>query len=533
MNVIPRIFKIDSVNFLEQYLTACGVEDTHLYLNPDRWMLDNPWDYENMEQAVGLLHESIDGKIGIVVDTDCDGHCAAAIITLFLKQNNINNIIHYFHAGKEHGIKDLVEQINQDSLNILIIPDANPDTESCSQINCPILVLDHHNITEDNPYPVFVNSTLSNLVNSNLSGAGVTYQFCRAYAQKYYLLCNDFSDLVATSIASDMCDLRAYENRYFVKKGLTNTINNPMLQAMYEKYAKGKDLTPETIAWYIAPKVNALCRYSDMESKQIFFRALIGEEEVQEGLKVATKAHTYQSKRTKEIVQNIEVDNKHKVIVCFGNVEDSSYLGLVANKFVGEYHKPCIILREKDEDTWSGSMRSPIPLMDIINKTGLGVCAGHDEAAGIEIKKENLDKLIEQLDLLDLDYNPPIPVSAIISPTDVTLSLCHDCYDNRLIFGKNVEKPTFYIKTNIHGENVDVYQKKNNTIAFDIDNVRYVKFRASNKEVEAFKQDYYQLEMIVTLDVNTWNDIESCQGIIQEYEIIPLEVSVEDWEDCF
>lgn len=71
MKVNPLLPKISKTsNFINQYLSACGVKDVSQYLKTDETVYDSPWDYPNMEKAVDRLEEAIrDGeKIGVLVD---------------------------------------------------------------------------------------------------------------------------------------------------------------------------------------------------------------------------------------------------------------------------------------------------------------------------------------------------------------------------------------------------------------------------------------------------------------------------------
>ena len=70
MKVKPLLSKVNTSTFLQDYLQACGVQDVERYLNPDNEVFDSPWDYPNMEAAVGRLKKAVDEseKIGVLVD---------------------------------------------------------------------------------------------------------------------------------------------------------------------------------------------------------------------------------------------------------------------------------------------------------------------------------------------------------------------------------------------------------------------------------------------------------------------------------
>ena len=103
--------------------------------------------YKNMDVAVNLFNHA-KGSVGIVIDSDLDGACSAAIAYMLCIENGLEDIRIYSHAGKEHGLSDLASQIAMDKLDLLIVPDAGSnDIYQCEELMCmgiDIIVLDHH-----------------------------------------------------------------------------------------------------------------------------------------------------------------------------------------------------------------------------------------------------------------------------------------------------------------------------------------------------------------------------------------------------
>ena len=148
MQIQPLLSKIEP-NFLNQYLRACGIEDVKQYLKADKSNYDNPFDYPNMETAIDMTQKAIQDnlKIGIIIDSDADGYCSAAIIYQFLRIVNPNLEIEMFtHTSKQHGLKDLISEIIKSNVQFLIVPDAGTnDVDECqilSSAGILILILD-------------------------------------------------------------------------------------------------------------------------------------------------------------------------------------------------------------------------------------------------------------------------------------------------------------------------------------------------------------------------------------------------------
>lgn len=547
MKVKPLLQSINSSTFLEDYLTACGVEDVDEYLNAGLDVMDSPWDYPNMEEGVERLKKAIDSgeKIGVLVDCDFDGQLSAAMITNFLHLQEIVPVV-FHHIGKAHGLRknpdeDIVQQVLDSGVKLLIVPDASAnDSNECKVLKeqgIDVVVLDHHEITTYNPNAILINHHLGNGLNTALSGTGVVFKFISAYCEQYNIAMPDYTDMVAVSLVSDVCDMTSIENRAFVSHGLAKP-NNKLLAYMAEKLNR-KGNNPEGYSWGLIPPGNALTRSHNQEDKEAYFNALVGFGDIEEGLKVARKAHREQTATVKSMVEELEpnLDMSHKAIIGFTDANNKEYIGLVANKYCGKYNKPCILLREASSTMWSGSLRSPFPLASLINSSGLASCQGHEEAAGVLIRKSNLKRFIAWIDKLDVDTNPDIPVTASIKPKQITLPLCYAVIDNMMLWAKGVDMPVFHVHGRVNKGDIQMFQKKTTTVKIMIDGIAFLLFMAKGDDVERLMEyDVFDIDMVVRLDVNEWNGVESPQALIQEWEISVVEdnnASEENWMDLF
>lgn len=555
MQVTSLLSHINPSTFLEDYLEANGIEDVDSYLRPHEGCFDSCWDYPNMELAVRLLNVHVENNntIGILADCDGDGQYSATIMYSFLKSLGITPIM-FFHVGKEHGLRkspngdeDIVAQVIEKGIHLLIIPDASSnDAKECKQLRdyplgVDVLILDHHEITVDNPYAVIVNHHLGAGLNTALSGTGVTAKFVEAYCERYNLPKPYYNDLVAASIISDVCDLRSLENRAYVEDGL-NHLTHPTLKLMTEKLCR-KGVNPEGLAWGTNPPINALSRGQNFEDKVTFFEAMVGNEKPEKALTVARRAHKIQTEETKRIMAEVEhsIDNSNKIIVAFTEPSNKNYIGLVANKIMSQYGKPVLLLREADTTTWSGSIRSPIPLASRINETKLAKCQGHEEACGIVIKKANLKKLLKWSQGLELSVEPDIHVTASLLPSEVNVRLCEICKDNKIMWGNGLPQPTFHFAVDLVPSSIQIFEKSTTTIKFTAQGMDFLKFMATKEEAEAFKtiiknNKKVKIEVVATLETNEWMGKVTPQAIISLYEIHgndEVNVTDDSWENYF
>ena len=478
--------------------------------------------------------------------SDCDGNLSAALIVKFLLRFT-NNLVYLFHVGKGHGLvqnkeEDIPQQVLDSGVSLLIAPDSSTnDAPQCQWLKSngvDVIICDHHEVTTQNPYAIIINHHLGEGLNTALSGTGVTHKFAISCAESCGIDISDlYYDLVATSIISDVCDLTTLENRAYVKYGFEH-ITDPMLELMFAKFNR-KGNNPIGVSWGAAPPINSLCRGDDQQAKIDFFMALVGKGDMDNGVSVARKAHNEQSKIVKTIYEEIEpdLDRSHKVMIGYTTEEYKGYTGLIANKITGNFGKPALVLRELNSTTWSGSLRSPVDIADKINESKLAKCQGHLSAAGIFLKKSNLNRLIKWFDTLPLDTNPERQVTAILKPNQITLPLCHACSDDMVLWGASdgnkIVQPKFYLEFETSPSNVQVFVKKTTTVKITKDGVSFLKFQCDDKTAQLLQRERCKVAMIVTLGVNEWNGVESPQAIIDTWEIEKIEEDGFNFDDLF
>lgn len=536
IKIHPLLNSLNEATFLMEYLSACGITDVDAYLNPDNITYQPPDMYKNMNVAVDMFKYANDNiQIGIVADSDGDGNLSAAIAYLLCKEFEKKEPIVLFHSGKQHGIQDLMQDIIDAHIDFLILPDSSSnDNDACLELEqhkCTCLVLDHHIIERENKHAVVVNPYRADNalnINTDISGTGVVEKFACALGST-----QSFKDLVAISLISDICSLRSPENRKYVYDGLTHP-TNPFIKYCLE-HCCNRGVNPEGVAFGIAPLANALARSDDQSTKRLFFDALIGKIEPEAAVKAMKAVKSKQDYQVKKVVDKLSdgLDTSHKVIIGFGEPENKSYLGLVANKFCGKYNKPTFLLRELNSTTWSGSMRSPIDLLEIINESGLAKCQGHSSASGIVLPKANLKRFARFLDGLDLDVEPDIEVAAQIEPNNITRNLANVCVENNILWGKDVNKPLFHCI--LTTPQIYVYRNRSTTVKLVQDGIEFIKFFVSNEEASQFESAQGKsIEVVVSLVLNEYNGQIKPQAIIERYEIVDNPKEDEyDWSEYF
>ncbi len=553
-------------NYAKELLKYKGIKDINKYLNPDITCLNNPNNFDNIEEGAQLLKKAINlnWNILLIVDSDNDGFTSAAIIYQYIKKINKDiNIQYRLHEGKQHGLEDHIDWIleHSDEIDLIIIPDAGSnDIEYCQQIEkIPCLILDHH-IT-DNPLSknmIVINNQLSpRYSNKELTGAGVTWQFCRfCDTQLGYNYSNDLIDLAAWGIIGDMGSLLSLENRYIIKNGLDN-INNYFFKTLIEKqsYSMGNEITPTAIAFYIVPLVNAMIRIGTMEEKERLFMAFIDghqmvpcnkrgakgtfEEVAIESARECTNARTHQNKIKDETVEKLEIkihkngllDNK----VLFVRLEEDDQFpsvlnGLVAMQLSAKFKKPTIVARLNNEGYDRGSMRglnqSELDsFKNFLENSGyFEYVAGHPNAAGVSIKDKDLCNFHEYANeaLKNIDFGENVyDVDFSRAAVDKDISdIIYDIYKYRDLYGQDISEPLIYIHDiNITKNDIQILGKNADTLKIEKYGIAYMKFHAKDILEELAQYNDIKLNVVGRANVNMWMGYNTPQIFIEEYEI--------------
>lgn len=412
-----------------------------------------------------IHHIAQNDKVLIQVDSDCDGFTSAAVLINYL--NCLfpafvqNNILYRIHEGKEHGI---IPDTIPKGVKLIIAPDSSSNNFYEHEylktvLEIDVLVIDHHEADKISSYACVINNQLCNYPTKSLSGVGMVYKFCSMIDQIMEVnYANLFLDLVSLGMVADMMDLRDFETRHLVMKGL-NQIRNPYFKGMVEKqsYSLKDGLSPFGIAFYIAPYVNATIRVGTQNEKLMLFESMLDyrgyelvpstkrgckgqvETRVEQACRNCTNIKNRQTKARDASLNTIEqiiksqnlLENKLLIIkLDQDQAINKNLTGLIANELASKYQRPTLLLNmvihtniiqtpisnyekwlqdkgyikpsdfEDGEITWEGSGRGYDKskfdnFKEFLNNSGYVMYAeGHANAFGVGIKDKDFNTLI-------------------------------------------------------------------------------------------------------------------------------------------
>ncbi len=417
---------------ITRILYARGVdtaEKIQRFMHPSAKNFLSPFLMRGMREAVELLTQARDeGRtVAVFGDYDADGICACAIMYHALRDFGIDAHVYVPERSDGYGLSE--EAIDR------IFEECNPElfiTVDCGiscakeaqyiyELGSDVIVTDHHELPEEIPDCVVINPKLQDeYPYDNLCGAGVAFKVaCALLGEGAY----KYLDFATLATVADSVPLLG-ENRDIVTEGLRlfNTKPRPCFSMLIGKNYDG--ITAQTLAFTVAPRVNAAGRMGDAQAA---FSLFISENE-NEIYDLATKLCMYNTERQK-CCDDLYLSAKKKLLKkgAYGNVimlSDESwnagFVGIVAARIAEEYNRPTLLFVHNG-DMLKGSARS-IESVNIFN--ALKNCSeyieefgGHAQAAGINVRFDKFDALEEALNAeigrsyCAEDFEQSIPIS--------------------------------------------------------------------------------------------------------------------------
>lgn len=571
-----------------------GVTDIEGFFNLGWDDVQSSYDLDNIQLAADkiLYHCRNSKTIAVLVDCDADGMTSAAVLINYLEEQrrmgfvgenntwdgNTPEFQYLLHEKKEHGLTDTIIMKQLRDLvkpALLIVPDASGTDEQYKALNdlgIDIVVLDHHDTKEkgDNNKTIVVNNQHSEKYrNKDLSGVGVVYQLCRVFDDMLsFVTADKWLDLVAVGLVADVMDMRSPETRFLVLEGLKpENIRSPFLrQARIDlSYSLGGEYNPLNVAFYIGPLFNAVLRIGTMEEKTLLFRSLLdadalseiengkrgckGEmvELVVETLRQSTNAKGRQKRRQDKLTELIDaviseeglLQNKVLMLAIDDFEEDQRALsGLIANKIQDYYQRPCILMFQNEDGSYSGSVRAPDNIeafagfRDQCNDSKLVVYAsGHAQAFGIKVTAANVQALQNHFNKKYAD---------IVVDATYNCDFCFDASDPKLgetiealaagkeVWGTGIKEPLIAV-TNVHISRSSLTlmsADKNPTLKIDLPvGVECLRFRSSKEEFDSLclpydgVEQYYEGVIVGKCSINEWRGKCTPQLFIENYEV--------------
>lgn len=518
-------------------------ENVETLLNVPKECMEDWRNLENIEKAVKtyLKHLENDSEIGMIQDADADGITSCAELYNFTKKIAPEaKISVYFHKEKTHGIHKNIKI--EDKIQLLLVTDAGTsdcdEQEKLCAKGVEVIITDHHLPEEGwrETEAIIVNNQMSpRYKNKSISGSGVTFKFMKAV--DFYLGTNyadDYIDLAGIGCIGDMMDSKELDSRYIMNEATKiENIKNPMLMKLVQdKILKYDKLNGTSIAWKIVPLINSVCRFGTQEEKEKTFNGLTSSDEeiVDLAIKTVVSCKGKQDRAKKKafelMVAYIEENKLDKyplmVIDATGMYKSNGLNGVVCNMVADVYNRPVIIVAGDREIMRGSSRNGNLNIVDNLMKWCLGselfhLVAGHSNAAGIELKRENIqlvmDKALE-------DFGEPksegktLFVESVLDFKSITKQDILNIGNLEKLWITNLRQPTYVIKgVKVNNADMEKLGSRGNVLRFKVGDITFVKMflsgefydRVTKHKEKAFGSLDLIVDLIVKFNTNEWN----------------------------
>lgn len=399
--------KMDSGEIIDALLESRGIDNVNEFLCPNEDNILPLENLHNIERAAQIILDGVENNKTFYIhfDTDVDGVSSGSIAARYLEYLGADVYVGINH-GKKHGIEELDPYCIGGADIVWIVDSIQTSIEPYEELlnmGIQIIITDHHLIESElceemeNRGIVLVSSAVD-YDNPDLSGSATTWKLCKMMD---YLNLDDYADnlidLAATGLVADMCSMASMENRAICHKAFSN-LRNPGIKKINGSYA----FVARNISFGVAPKINAANRTDNNELAMNVFLS-DDEDEIAEIVKGLNDCRTEQNKVVDKIMPSLQeqaedqLDNKVMFFFIPDDTE-ASVSGLIGNKLLEQFQRPLFILK-KHEDEYAGSMRAVgvHSFKEYCDNIGIGLCAGHENAAGFNVPIEQFDEFKEAI----------------------------------------------------------------------------------------------------------------------------------------
>ena len=476
-----------------------GEEAIGQYLNGTIGDLCDGMLMKDMDKAVEILREKLEeGKrLRVIGDYDIDGVNATYILLEGLKR---------LGADADYDIPDrmtdgyglnihLIQRAYDDGVDTVLTCDngiaAAEEIAFGKDMGMTVIVTDHHEVPFEEwggkkqyllpPADAVVDPKRPDCEYPfpHLCGAAVAYKLMEALWESMGRDSEDLDDLienVAIATVGDVMDLKG-ENRIFVKEGLQmlERTRNPGLRSMIECTGLAdKTISAYHIGFVLGPCLNASGRLDTAKRALRLLEAKTRKEADQlawdlKALNDSRKEMTEKAVKEAELMVEASALKEDRVLVIYLPDCHESLAGIVAGRIRERYYKPAFVLTNASEGL-KGSGRSieAYSMYEELSrcKDLLMRFGGHRQAAGLSMKRENLES-----------FRKMINDHCTLTPQDLTEKVVIDmempfsCVTEGLIrelallepFGKGNTKPVFAAR-NVRLMDMRVMGRKKNVL---------------------------------------------------------------------
>jgi single-stranded-DNA-specific exonuclease len=375
---------------------------------------------DGLQEASDIIRNTISSgqPITLVGDYDADGICACAILKTAFKALGTNITVRLPKRFSEgYGLSEKI--VSEIDAGLLLTVDngiaAYDAIEKAKEKGLTVIVTDHHLAPEDKPIPnadvvIDPNALPGTATFEGYCGAGLALKLSIELLGESHAIIPKLKSFAAIATIADVMKLTE-ENRLIVKEGLANMVTykgrTTGLGALLESCGMDRYIDAKNIGFKIGPMINAPGRLFD-DGAQTSFEMLSFNSTVSEAkakaldiVNINEQRKALKEEGLQKVRENI-VENCYfgdPILIIYEPGLPEGLAGIFAGKMAEEHKVPCFVFTDNEHDAdssilkGSGRTYGDINIKELLdsNASYLEKFGGHAEAAGVSLKKENLD----------------------------------------------------------------------------------------------------------------------------------------------
>ena len=530
------------------------------FLNPRvKNFLPNPLSFKDCEKALNILFKHIknNNKICIFGDYDVDGATSSALMSLYLKNLNIDHFVFIPNRQKDgYGPSNSTfGNIIDQKVNLIITLDCGTTSfdaiELAKKNNIDVIVIDHHKSEEILPLADAIINP--NRLDENgdyyyLCAVGVLFVFLVGLnkflrEKKFFENKNikepdllNYLDLVMMGTVCDVVPL-VNLNRAFVYQGLkiVSKRTNLGLKTLVDYSKIRKKISTSEVGFILGPKINAGGRIGKSELGY----KLLTTEDAETAYLISSELESFNYKRkdlerkiVDEAIELVEKNKSEEIIFLVKNDWHEGLIGIVASRLKDYFNKPTFIIA-KNGETCKGSARSiygfdiglaitKCKQMSLILKGG-----GHPMAGGFTFEFDKIDSFKNELikifkrSFKTRDDNNLLNIDSYLDISAINLDLIEKI-NNLEPYGSGNREPIFAFENfsvskviETHNNHVKLVLKRGSFY------LNAICFNSKNKNIGNYLMNYKKnFNVAGKIKLNEWSGKSNIELIIEDLQLI-------------
>lgn len=380
--------------------------------------IHDPYLLQGMDISVKRIQRAIEEKEHILIfgDYDCDGITSVSILYRMLDSLGANvsyQIPDRFSDGYGMNMDIAKDIVTKDIQLVITVDNGIASVEEVNFIqdhDIDVIVTDHHQFKEELPkaYALLHTKLSSNYPFKEIAGCMVAFKLAWALNGAFP---QSLTDLAMIGTIADLMPLED-ENQAMVNIGLEqlkNTENIGLRKLL--TYSNLEIINQTAIAFQIAPKINSSGR---LNQAGMAVELLICNDirKVNDLIVQIEENHEIRKRYTEQSFKIAEklIQHDDQVLIVVSPKFHEGVLGICAQRIAEKYQKPTIVMILEDGYA-KGSARSfgQISILKMLKEADdlLEKYGGHNQAAGMQLKEENIDTFRKRLNALNINDSEP------------------------------------------------------------------------------------------------------------------------------